>query len=325
MKKKIHSQRSLGWKLAGLMAWGGLVCALSSSGCTGINDVAEDDAATQLGPESIGNVGAGFAATFTAPPWIDADSAPGPVELVYARAQTNRSGCPTCLVWGGVVEVDNIAFVKDIAVIYRVSDGSLAGESSASYLRTLASGRELWSFANVGGPGDTTMSVRYRVDGDTYIDNNGGAGYEGRTRTRTAIDSPLGPGRNIVVTYANVSGWSDLSLQLNANLLVRNIAPTKDVRIVYSTDRWKTVRDATATYIDGGGIGGEHWNVIKSLPYGAKELEFAAVVRQGGTESWDNNYNQNFSCRPDPRSPSAWICRGDALVSCNATSCGRYY
>lgn len=250
-----------------------------------------------------------------------------PVRLIYAKAY--GYGCSSCMTWGGVVEVENLAYDKEITIAHQGLGGGAAGEVRAAYLRTLPSGRELWSFGLAGGLGTSQLRVRYRAAGRELWDDNGGWDYWGRIESVSGYgivgrEAPLGAGIDVVATEAYVMlparGRPDTELWVQ--LLVRNRAYEKTVRVVSSTDGWATVRTKDAEYLYGDGAGGEVWRAHQPLDSAATEVSFVVSALAGGVESWDNNFGQNFTCRNEP-APIGWRCTGAAFVSCSGLSgCG---
>ncbi len=243
------------------------------------------------------------------------------VRLVYARWY--NYGCSSCNTWGGVVEVENLAYDKQVTVAYQGLGGGAAGESAAAYLGTVASGRELWRFGNVGSNGTTQLRVRYRAAGHEFWDTNGGVDYWGRIDPLDGSglmgrESPLGSGVDVVVTAASVSfpGRGRPNTELWTQLLVRNRTYDKQVRLVSSTDGWATVHTADGAYHYGDGPGGEVWTAHQIVDPGATQISFAVSARMDGSESWDNNFGANFTCRLDSGA-GGWRCAGAALVTCN--------
>lgn len=62
------------------------------------------------------------------------------------------------------------------------------------------------------------------------------------------------------------------------------------------------------------------WLGRQAVDVGATEISFVVSVRVDGTESWDNNFGQNFTCRIEPDGVN-WRCTGQALMSCSVAGC----
>lgn len=101
-------------------------------------------------------------------------------EVNFIEAESfSRGGCYGCSQFDGTIEVQNIAYHKDINVVVTNDDGSIS-ELPASYASTAANGLERWAFSSVIAAWDAqpvSFYVEYSVNGETYIDNNGGFEY----------------------------------------------------------------------------------------------------------------------------------------------------
>ena len=232
------------------------------------------------------------------------------IELVYAHGVTR--GCSSCMSWQGLVTVKNLAYEKDVAVVYQM-DAMGWREAPARFVEALPGGRELWTFDRVGSPGDFQFALRYRAAGHEYWDNAGGLDYRGRIwpvdgRGLATVNAPLGVARDVAITYAVVGDplENETGPVLHVYLRVRDRAYDKRVRIVYSTDGWETVGETEARYEYGGDA--QQW--IARIPLGPNHqaIDFAATTLMAGHEGWDNNFGRNFRCASD--ATGSWRCDG---------------
>ncbi len=244
-------------------------------------------------------------------------------DAASASSQQRISAAPDSLVglryaaleaggWAGVVEAENRYFEQNVSIVYRAADGSWPSQA-AQPLRMTPSGTELFFFSGLPALEPLLLAAHDQAifSGGTGLDlwdNNGGANYQA-----SRDSSPLGPGVDIAVTALSVS-QSTASVEL----LVRDLAYEKDVEVVYSTDSWATVETATAAYDHGSG-GGEVWRATATLDPSVTTLALAAVARQAGRESWDNNFNANFGCHAVLE--SGWECSGAELLDCSTGTC----
>lgn len=186
------------------------------------------------------------------------------------------------------------------------------------YNRPAANGMEVWT-ADVHGDLDTygtmlTFALKYTVNGQTYWDNNNGANYkitpDGGVLLAAGINvynGPYYPGVPVNVGTDNVyTGY----------VTVRNLAPAKQVKVVYTTDGWATTQTASANYspafwtafytagfpptaiskvANPNAYGVEEWTY--SLPVGATatQLHYAISYTVNGQTYWDNNFGRNYS------------------------------
>ncbi|MNP74607.1 putative phosphatase regulatory subunit [compost metagenome] len=93
-----------------------------------------------------------------------------------------------------------------------------------------------------------------------------------------------------------VNGSSTLSNgEFNGTIYVKNLNPTKTVKVTYSTDNWATTQEAFATY--NGSLNNfnsvERWSYSFNVP-GAADVKYAISYTTGGQTYWDNNYGQNY-------------------------------
>lgn len=237
-----------------------------------------------------------------------------PVSLVYAHGVT--SGCSSCISWRGFVTVGNLAYEKDVTVVYAIDDGPWR-ESPARFVESLPGGRELWRFEGVGSPGRLRFALRYRVAGQEFWDNAGGADYHGNINNAdglglVTVDAPLGTGREVVVTGAQVTlpSGNEVNPVLRVYLRVRNRAYEKRVRVVYSVDGWTHVAEADAHYVYGGDA--QQWRAEIPLDPAAQNVAFAVSAQMAGIEAWDNNFGRDLHCTTD--STGHWTCPGGALL-----------
>lgn len=292
-----------------------LAVLCGAAGCGGTEAIGTGGA--DVPPAQSGDPGPGTTdPDVMPPPRIEHLTGLPPVQLVYASAYTDSRNCLGCEVWGGVVEVEDLHPDKEVTLVYTLEGVGTVGEIKAAYLRKLPSGRELWRFGNLAR--NARFSIRYRAGTEVHWDRGDGSGYLGRISGGRLVSSPLGPGRDVVVTAVSSTPYlfDWWGRKLNVTLLVRNIHPTKEVKIRYTTDSWATVKEASAEYFVGEGPGGEIWNLHQNISANAREVSFAAMARQNGAEAWDNNYNQNFTCRIDTAPGSRWTCYGAALLRC---------
>jgi hypothetical protein len=101
---------------------------------------------------------------------------------------------------------------------------------------------------------------------------------------------------------------------------VRNRSPDKSLHLVYTTDGWHTTKLASGSYVARAYEGDtEVWTATldhEQPVLGAGPIEFAAVLDQGGVESWDNGYGLNLSCEYEAnRLLQAWVCHHGALFN----------
>jgi hypothetical protein len=235
-----------------------------------------------------------------------------PVQLRYAFAP---AVCDTCSNWNGVIEVANTGFNKEVTVVW--GREGVWFETQARYLRSINGARELWAFSGVGGSALTKLAIRYRVGGREYWDNNGGIDYVAATEStpnfgRVGTVAPMGPGVEVAATRiaASLPARGQPGNGLSLNVLVRNRRPAKEVSVVYTVDQWRTSQVAPLRFeygtVSGSRDGGETWSGTAWFGT-ANRIEFALVAKQGGIETWDNNFGRNYECHLEAGS---FVCNG---------------
>ncbi|KAF1330243.1 Glycoside hydrolase family 15 carbohydrate-binding module family 21 protein, partial [Globisporangium splendens] len=137
----------------------------------------------------------------------------------------------------GSMTVQNLAYTKVVNIIYANTAQTWGNTCAASYTSGPdSSNKEIWSFnCAIGSAGISQFYVEYKVNGNTYYDNNGGSGknYQvtaSATPTPTTA-TPTGPTPAPVPVPAG-GFQSDITTYLAAALpsfksfLLANISPT---------------------------------------------------------------------------------------------------
>jgi hypothetical protein len=214
-----------------------------------------------------------------------------PVELLDAElAYTGDPSCASCYRLRGTVEVENLAYEKQVSVFW-TGDGTVWRAAKADYAVPSSSGYEIWRFnidvGPIGGdPPVVRLAIRYSVAGQDYWDNNGGQDFVVRpngsyeTWPVRVLDAHVGGGL----------GCYGLCGEFRADILVENLAYAKQVTLVYSVDggNW-TELEATWQY--GLHNNRELWRAyVRYLPRRTATVRFAVRYRVAGGEYWDNNF-----------------------------------
>jgi hypothetical protein len=214
------------------------------------------------------------------------------VKLSYAELrQVSSSGGSL----EGSVEVKNLAYAKQLAVVYSINGGEWR-EASAGYSAASAPGFERWSFQVQPVTYGVTLrfALRYRVAGQEFWDNNGGADY------RIGGNAPgfvLGHAA-VKLDRASVSS-SRAGVYVIGDVVVKNLAYGKEVKVVYSFDEWATVHEAFASYtseLSNSGGTAERWGFsLPVQPPGSQRTVFAIAYTVDGVTYWDNNHGANYA------------------------------
>lgn len=212
------------------------------------------------------------------------------VRLIYATSAgcPPTSGCFRDQRFAGRIEVANLAYHKQVRVVYS-APGGVWRHIDAHHVRTSPDGsRDVFEF-DARPVRVQRFAVAYTVGGQTYWDNNGGVDYWLRAYEYDAV---LGHGVDIggaqVVAYdAPGDGVLDV------HLLVRNRAADKVIRAHYTEDGWRTVREARGAYLATLGSNLEVWGLAIPLaddrPAASDAVFMAFELRWPGGAAWDNN------------------------------------
>lgn len=215
-------------------------------------------------------------------------------EVLFSYAKV-RQTCSSCAEWEGSIEVKNLGYEKQVAIVYQINSGAWR-EAPAGYGGPLANGYERWPFKVQSVTYGVTIrfAVRYRVAGQEFWDNNGGADY---------FIGGSSPG--FLLGHAAVkldrasSSSSSAGVSLSGWVVVKNLAYAKEVKIVYSLDEWATVQEAFASYNSALAFSGgtsERWDFsLQAPPPGTQRIHFAIAYTVNGVTYWDNNGGANYS------------------------------
>ncbi|WP_405208345.1 hypothetical protein [Aquimarina sp. LLG6339-5] len=211
------------------------------------------------------------------------------------------------------VKVTNLAYDKNISIYHQKLDGSW-DEIPLAYDKSIDNGQnEIWSGTyNLGGYGidqvyDEEFVIRYDVNGITYWDNNNGSNYSmSRTEGAFFADASLNVSVDNDFSSFSYSPYEDKN-RFSITVDVRNLAPTKEVGVVYSSDGWETQKYLPLIYRQfwsngpfytiqsPNNFGIERWQGYVGLDASQDQLEYAVVYRVNGNEYWDNNYGDNHT------------------------------
>jgi len=209
------------------------------------------------------------------------------------------------------VEVANLAYQKNVFAHQQMGNG-LWQDFPLKYLNSIGDNTEMWGLVyDYSGWGTSnnlgdSFAIKYVVNGQTYWDNNSGKNY-------TVCGSEgmyLQNGVNISVDtsfsyYSSNSATSTSNFYIVAD--VRNIAMTKNVTVVYSTDGWKTTLTSPLSFSKDFAIGDEAFLISPNVfgierwvgsiimkSSSQKFIQFAVSYTVNGQTYWDNNFGNNY-------------------------------
>lgn len=211
------------------------------------------------------------------------------------------------------VKVANLNYDKSVGIYHEKVDGNWE-EIPLSYSISLDNGDEIWEgqyryYAYTPGKiYEDEFVVKYDVNNITYWDNNNNNNYKIEEKQIGSFFAE--PDLNVSVDsdfdrlYTSFDG---VTTTLNIVADVRNISPTKEVKVVYTTDGWETERYFSLAYTkywynsydyvltSPNSFNVERWTGSVTINEEVDDIEYAVVYKVNGQQYWDNNYGQNYS------------------------------
>jgi hypothetical protein len=239
---------------------------------------------------------------------VDTKSASQPyVSLRWARnsnVQTGFTGYSTYTAGAtGLIEVENVAYTKQV-VIHWDSNGTWIDAPAAYYGPITGSTHELWIFYAAGlsympyfGNESFTFAIRYTVNGVTVWDNNGTSNYTvwGQGNGGTLVPSTILGSDNLKQDNGQLVQSSSISNYFSGNIVLKNLAYTKVVNVVASTNSWKSQFTVPASFYCSYNNGTENWNFSRYLPLAAKSISYYYSYTVNGSTYLDNNLGSNYT------------------------------
>jgi len=226
------------------------------------------------------------------------------VKLIHSRATARYDYAgPGYGKLTGYVEVENLAYNKEITILYYVRQTGEWHETKASYVCPTWGGKEAWYFETPEYSFSARLSlefqfaVKYTVNGKEYWDNNDKNDYKVSVGARPIYsDFAMGSAKVFLFNAQSYRWHKDGNeiVSLMGKIALEDLGYDKTVKLVYTTDNWTTVNEAAASYAGPAASGGEYWNFNIELPASVQDIQFAIAYIVGGATYWDNNFLRNF-------------------------------
>lgn len=222
-----------------------------------------------------------------------------PVQLFRSSSYIHTKYGQSQLGLNWEVRVKNLAYNKKVFIRQQLKSGQWTN-IALSYSRQADAGYEIWS----GGASQlnsytfsTRFAVGYTVNGVTYWDNNAGADYN----MPYNCGEMLGRGYQVAL-----KGYSYANNFLSVYVDVRNIAYTKSVKLVYSTDNWATSVSVPlyfqSSYYYGyatvncpTAAGFERWATWNGYIGPVSGARFFIEYSVNGQKYYDNNWGRDYT------------------------------
>jgi hypothetical protein len=225
-----------------------------------------------------------------------------PVRLRYASAQFFAAGGVSVSFTAVSAKVKNIAFAKDVAVLY--GKGGVWSEDAMTWSVNFGD-HDLFTH-QVQEQIDECV-IRYSANGQTFWDNNGGQNYRFASVVMRA-------GGNVILNQATAKkgteaggGFVFTTSWLEGAIYVNNLSFAKEVGVRLSVDGGVSWRDTEASFSGFatesnsiGGTGVELWKFKTpefNLDESSAQFRFAVFYRNlaTGEEFWDDNFGQDYT------------------------------
>ncbi len=237
------------------------------------------------------------------------------VKLYYANTGYIVIGSAIVERWiSGRVCLKNIAYTKEMVVHYSINGGAWQQKSYGrfGYLQAAPEpGKEVWWFnidlphvnytsawtGQVSEPwaaANVEFAVEYKVNGQTYWDNNNGQNYKISSRGINPQYSLVALGRSLVAQEAYVTPINGRQYYDKVQIAVANLGYNKTVQVLYTKDNWSTSSYLTAVY-NGSSPDGTQDYFLADLPYNdGDQIKYAISYTVNGITTWDNNFGNDY-------------------------------
>ncbi|MCB9202170.1 MAG: hypothetical protein H6604_03850 [Flavobacteriales bacterium] len=210
------------------------------------------------------------------------------------------------------VEVRDLAYDKQVEVFHKMTDGSWKF-FPLEYNLSTSEGTEIWQTEIKLNSWETNVSfakefaVRYKVNGAEYWDNNFGNDYSLEALNGRFLRNGINLSLHYSAVYPSYDSSGEKTFYLDVD--VRNLSPTKDVEVIYTTDNWNSTQVAPLIYqkyltvgavqmlISPNSFGMEKWTAYVKIPESTEKVDFAVVCKANGQEYWDNNFGKNYTAK----------------------------
>lgn len=220
------------------------------------------------------------------------------VKLAFGSLQRDTSfsagNCPSCYDLVGEVEVKNLAFAKEVWIWYSTGVGGWQSKK-ATFDIGVGNNKETWDFSISLGylsPANVQLAIEYKVNGAVYWDNNNNQNYNLGTPAAFSV-------LNTVKVFPSNTVFAMFD-KFHGEVIVKNIAFQKQVKVVYTLDHWATSKEVQATFKAADGTGAETWEFTGDIPLFYSDalptIEYSIAYTVAGATYWDNNhaYGRNY-------------------------------
>jgi len=237
-----------------------------------------------------------------------------PVQLVQATAYHSSHYGISADEFTIKIRVKNLGYEKKVNVWAKTATGTWTNLRAGYFVQSEENGDQIWTVIGTQAsyPYASNLpelahpyefAIKYKVNGVTYWDNNNNQNYH-----LGATDGEmLGNDINVLALYS--SGYNNTYNNYSTfygQVLVKNLAYNKKVKIIYTTDNWATTKvlncefvsthyfpyGSTVIYPNNAGV--ERWSFNANIPLNTTSVKYAISYEVNGVTYWDNNYGKNY-------------------------------
>lgn len=178
------------------------------------------------------------------------------------------------------IQTNDNATDQHVYVHYNYMNGQEWEYTEATYVTTLADGSKIWraTFNSY----NIKYAIKYVADGQTYWDNNNNNNY---------TYEEIGTAPITVIRGADPF----FNKKYSIDVLLKNFAYNKNVKVRYTLDNWNTYNDVPLSYTLTNADGTELWSVDLDLADNdTSDFEYCVYYQVNGQTYWANNFGQNY-------------------------------
>jgi len=191
------------------------------------------------------------------------------------------------------VEVENIAYDKEITLHWKSISGAWT-TTSASYVTSVENtNKEIWSASTECRFDNDTVqfAVQYSVNGMEFWDNNNGNNFT------VAVNAPLLLEQPVLLEKAATGtggGCYGMCGYFYGEVIIGNVVYDKIVNITYSINgsEWRSLHANFNTSLDNNT---ERWSWGINTGSSSDTVKFAIEYVADGQSYWDNNHGQDYT------------------------------
>lgn len=181
------------------------------------------------------------------------------------------------------IKVANLDYEKNVSVHYTFTDRNGTWyDEDAEYVTSLDSDYDIFK-ATISGFGTVQYSINYTVDGETYVDDNDGDFYSNQVLGSASVCALRSHGATL--------------LSYRIDVAIRDYGTDKDVKVIYTTDNWATVKEASLSYsrnTEEDGVAIYYTSLNLEDATSTNDFEYAIAYTTNGVTYWDSNFGSNY-------------------------------